>query len=204
MKSRLFDPKSPIAKTFVILFDVFTLSILWFLTSIFVFTTGLGYSGLFYAIDRSIFNDDEKTITNYIKSIRTNLKQGIIVDIIVLIILLSIMWSMYISYQMASSEVLMGKVIFAFGCVILFLFLGYISFLFSTLALYEYRTKDLFDTCFKLSIMHLPVTIVLALLLAVSIYICYHYWVCLFFIPALLVIIQLFLLKKVYRKHSDC
>ena len=202
MKSKLFDPKSLTAKTFVLLFDVFTLSILWFITSIFVFTTGLGYSGLFYAIDRSIFNDDEKTVTNYIKSIRTNLKQGIVIDIIVLIILLSIIWSMYISYQMAVGGVLMGKVIFAFGGVMLFLFLGYISFLFSTLALYEYKTKDLFDTCFKLSIMHLPVTILLALLLALSIYICYHYWVCLFFMPALLVIVQLFLLKKVYKKHS--
>ena len=204
MKSRLFDPKSFIAKTFVLLFDVFTLSVLWFITSIFVFTTGLGYSGLFYAIDRSIFHDDEKTITNYIQSIRTNLKQGIIVDIIVLIILLSIMWSMYISYQMASGGVLMGKVIFAFGCVILFLFLGYISFLFSTLGLYEYKTKDLFDTCFKLSIMHLPTTIILAFLLAAGIYICYHYWVCLFFIPALLVIVQSLLLKNIYKKHSAC
>lgn len=202
MKIDLFNPKSPISRIFVILFDIFTLSMFWFLTSIPVLTTGLAYTGVYYAVDRSIFNDDEKTATNFVKSVKENFKQGIIVDLIVLIILLFILWSMYISYQMASAGVLMGKVIFAFGVVILFLYLGFISYLFPTLALYKYSTKDLFDTCFKLSIMHLPTTILLALLLTFSLYISYHYWVCLLFIPALLAIIQHLLLTRVYKVHS--
>lgn len=202
MKFNIFDSKGPLAKTINIVFDVFALSICWFLCSILVLTTGLASTGLYYAIDRYVLDNDENCLKGFVKSIKMNLKQGIIVYLIVFIIGVLIAWSMWVSYQMMAIGDAMGRVVFFFGIVISILYIGYVSYLFPTLASYQYKTKELFSTCFKLAIMHLPTTIMFSLLLIAVAVLAYYFWITLFFMPAIVAIYQRFFLKRIYKKHT--
>ena len=96
----------------------------------------------------------------------------------------------------------MGKIIFGCQCVIVVLFIGYISYLFPTLASYEYTNKDLFNVCFKLSIMHLPVTLLFAFMIIGAGVFAYYFWISLFITPAIIAIVQSKILNKIYKKHS--
>ena len=196
MKEKIFNPKSPLALTINIIFDIFVLSILWFISSLPIFTTGLAYSGLYYAIG------DENPISVFINTIKKNYKQGILVDFIVLIILLLISWSMWISYQMMVAGDFIAMVIFILGAIVLVIFIGYITYLFPILAKYEYKTKELFEICLKLSIKHIFFTIIISISLLLIVYFVYHFWIALFFIPAIFALIHKSILEKILLKHS--
>ena len=197
MKEKIFNPKSNLSLTINIIFDVFVLSILWFLASLPLLTTGLAYSGLYYAIG------NENPIRVFVETIKKNYKQGILVDFIVLIIFLFIIWSMWISYQMMASGDFIAMVIFILGAIVLVIFTGYVTYLFPIFAKYEYTTKELFDICLRLSIKHIVTTILLSLSLILIIYFIYHFWIALFFMPAIYAIIHKAILEKVLVSHSN-
>ena len=201
--SQFFNADSFLSKTINLVFDVFALSICWFLCSIPILTTGLSCIGLYYAVDRYVLKGKANSITGgFVHSIKTNFKQGIVVYLIVFVVALMIVWSMWISHQMMVADVLMGKVIFGYGIIIAILYIGYVSYLFPTLASYKYTNKELFSVCFKLSIMHLPITIFFAILIIGAGVLAYYFWISLFISPAIIAIIQSKILTKIYLKYS--
>ena len=103
-------------------------------------------------------------IEGFAKSIKQNYKIAIVADVILSLIVLFVLWSMWISYQMMSGGVLMGRVVFTFGIVILVFLVGYISFVFPTLASYKYGLKELLGISFKLTVVHLPIAILFSVL----------------------------------------
>lgn len=202
MGLKIFNPNNQLSKTINIIFDVFTLSICWFLCCIPLFTTGLSCTGLYYAIDHHTLNNDEHCIKGFVKSIKSNFKQGILVYLIVLVIGILIAWSMWISYQAMNAGLFMGKVTFVSGIVFSIYYIGYINYLFPTLANFSNKTSTLFSLCFKLSIIHLPTTLIMSLLVIMTAYMAYNFWIILFFMPAVIAIIQRCLLKRIYKKYS--
>ena len=201
--SNIFNANSSLSKTINLVFDVFALSICWFICSIPILTTGLSCTGLYYAVDRFVLKGKANSITKgFVNSIKTNVKQGILVYLIVLIVSLLIAWSMWISYQVMIGGVLMGRVIFTCGIIIAVLYIGYISYLFPTLATYKYTNKELFSVCFKLSIVHLPITLLFALLILGTAILAYYFWISLFITPTIIAIIQSKILTKIYKKYT--
>ena len=201
--SSLFNANSPLSKAINIVFDIFALSICWFICSIPVLTTGLSCTGLYYATDRFVLKGKANSISKgFVYSIKTNIKQGIIVYLIVLVVGLLIAWSTWISYQVMIAGALMGRVIFTCGLVIAIIYIGYVSYLFPTLASYKYTNKELFSVCFKLSIMHLPITILFSALVIFSAILAYYFWITLFITPTLISIIQSKILNKIYLKYT--
>ena len=97
----------------------------------------------------------------------------------------------------------LGRVLFFAGLIVLFLFMGYVSYVFPTLASYEYKTKDLLSICFKLSIAHLPLTLLFALIYSLFILAVYYFWPVLFILPGLIGIVKAKLLNIVYDKHTN-
>ncbi len=201
--SQFFNADSTLSKIINLIFDVFALSICWFLCSIPILTMGLSCTGLYYAVDRYVLKGKANSISKgFIYSIKTNAKQGIVVYLIVFVIALLIAWSMWISYQVMLNGVFMGKIIFGFGIIIVILYIGYTSYLFPTLATYKYTNRELFIVCFKLSIMHLPITLLFAVLIIGSAIFAYYFWISLFISPAIIAIIQSKILTKIYLKYS--
>ena len=200
--NNLFHPNGILSKAFTLAFDVIGLSICWLICCIPLLTPGVASAGLYYAIDQYTLEKQEGALKGFVKYIKENYKQGILVYLIVLLIGLFILWSMWISYQMMIVGSLMGRVIFYFGGTVLFFYLGYLNYLFSVMATYSYATKDLFMVSLQLCIMHLPSTIILAVISILSILGIYYFWVLLFFWPALYTIIQRNILVKIFAKHQ--
>ena len=201
MKS-FFNPDNELWRGVSYAFDVFVLCICFVLTSSLVFTLGLGLCALYYSVDKYLVERKAMPIEGFAKSIKQNYKIAIVADVILSLIVLFVLWSMWISYQMMSGGVLMGRVVFTFGIVILVFLVGYISFVFPTLASYKYGLKELLGISFKLTVVHLPIAILFSVLYLLVILCAYYFWPSLFFTPVLVVLVQRRFLNSIYSKHT--
>lgn len=201
MKS-FFNPDNELWRGVSYAFDVFVLCICFVLTSSLVFTLGLGICALYYSVDKYLVERKALPIEGFAKSIKQNYKIAIVADVILSLIVLFVLWSMWISYQMMSGGVLMGRVVFTFGIVILVFLVGYISFVFPTLASYKYGLKELLGISFKLTVVHLPIAILFSVLYLLVILCAYYFWPSLFFTPVLVVLVQRKFLNSIYSKHT--
>ena len=201
MKS-FFNPDNELWRGVSYAFDVFVLCICFVLTSSLVFTLGLGLCALYYSVDKYLVERKALPIEGFAKSIKQNYKIAIVADVILSLIVLFVLWSMWISYQMMSGGVLMGRVVFTFGIVILVFLVGYISFVFPTLASYKYGLKELLGISFKLTVVHLPIAILFSVLYLLVILCAYYFWPSLFFTPVLVVRVQRRFLNSIYSKHT--
>ena len=201
MKS-FFNPDNELWRGVSYAFDVFVLCICFVLTSSLVFTLGLGLCALYYSVDKYLVERKALPIEGFAKSIKQNYKIAIVADVILSLIVLFVLWSMWISYQMMSGGVLMGRVVFTFGIVILVFLVGYISFVFPTLASYKYGLKELLVISFKLTVVHLPIAILFSVLYLLVILCAYYFWPSLFFTPVLVVLVQRRFLNSIYSKHT--
>ena len=201
MKS-FFNPDNELWRGVSYAFDVFVLCICFVLTSSLVFTLGLGLCALYYSVDKYLVERKALPIEGFAKSIKQNYKIAIVADVILLLIVLFVLWSMWISYQMMSGGVLMGRVVFTFGIVILVFLVGYISFVFPTLASYKYGLKELLGISFKLTVVHLPIAILFSVLYLLVILCAYYFWPSLFFTPVLVALVQRRFLNSIYSKHT--
>lgn len=201
MKS-FFNPDNELWRGVSYAFDVFVLCICFVLTSSLVFTLGLGLCALYYSVDKYLMERKALPIEGFAKSIKQNYKIAIVADVILSLIVLFVLWSMWISYQMMSGGVLMGRVVFTFGIVILVFLVGYISFVFPTLASYKYGLKELLGISFKLTVVHLPIAILFSVLYLLVILCAYYFWPSLFFTPVLVVLVQRRFLNSIYSKHT--
>ena len=201
MKS-VFNPDNELWRGVSYAFDVFVLCICFVLTSSLVFTLGLGLCALYYSVDKYLVERKALPIEGFAKSIKQNYKIAIVADVILSLIVLFVLWSMWISYQMMSGGVLMGRVVFTFGIVILVFLVGYISFVFPTLASYKYGLKELLGISFKLTVVHLPIAILFSVLYLLVILCAYYFWPSLFFTPVLVVLVQRRFLNSIYSKHT--
>ena len=201
MKS-FFNPDNELWRGVSYAFDVFVLCICFVLTSSLVFTLGLGLCALYYSVDKYLAERKALPIEGFAKSIKQNYKIAIVADVILSLIVLFVLWSMWISYQMMSGGVLMGRVVFTFGIVILVFLVGYISFVFPTLASYKYGLKELLGISFKLTVVHLQIAILFSVLYLLVILCAYYFWPSLFFTPVLVVLVQRRFLNSIYFKHT--
>lgn len=201
MKS-FFNPDNELWRGVSYAFDVFVLCICFVLTSSLVFTLGLGLCALYYSVDKYLVERKALPVEGFAKSIKQNYKIAIVADVILSLIVLFVLWSMWISYQMMSGGVLMGRVVFTFGIVILVFLVGYISFVFPTLASYKYGLKELLGISFKLTVVHLPIAILFSVLYLLVIICAYYFWPSLFFTPVLVVLVQRRFLNSIYSKHT--
>ena len=201
MKS-FFNPDNELWRGVSYAFDVFVLCICFVLTSSLVFTLGLGLCALYYSVDKYLVERKALPIEGFAKSIKQNYKIAIVADVILSLIVLFVLWSMWISYHMMSGGVLMGRVVFTFGIVILVFLVGYISFVFPTLASYKYGLKELLGISFKLTVVHLPIAILFSVLYLLVILCAYYFWPSLFFTPVLVVLVQRRFLNSIYSKHT--
>lgn len=197
-----FNPDNELWRGVSYAFDIFVLCICFVLTSSLVFTLGLGICALYYSVDKYLAERKTLPIEGFAKSIKQNYKIAILAEIILAVIVLFVVWSMWISYQMMSGGVLMGRVVFTFGIVILVFLVGYISFVFPTLASYKYGLKELLGISFKLTVVHLPIAILFSVLYLLVILCAYYFWPSLFFTPVLVVLVQRRFLNSIYSKHT--
>ena len=165
----LFNIDSPLVRFLEKLANIMILNWLMLIFCIPIVTIGPAITAVYWVTLKMVRNEEGGIIHDFIHSFRVNLKQGMVVGLIVIgigaLLGLEIYW-MYQTSRMggAFDQVILGLVIF-----LAVLFLMMVNYVWALLAKFNNSTRQLFRTARALAIRHLIASVVMAFIAAVPV-----------------------------------
>ena len=196
----IFSYNGPVMTFLSRLWDCVWLSILFLLCSIPVFTVGLSYGALYYAVNKSMRHERDYVTASFFHGIRANWRQTLPGSVLAVLLTLVFVMDIWIlrSFQAAGSLIGSAYVLFV---VFIILLLGYCIWTFA----YMVRFEDPFRRVLKLSLFlmvrHLGATALSLLVVALGAFACYIIPIGLVFLPALTVWLLTAILERVFRQY---
>jgi len=152
--------------------DLIILNLLCIVCCIPVVTIGPSIAAMFYVTLKMVRNEESYIVRGFFKSFKQNLKQGIVINLIMLVAALLLYFDISIC---RSTPGTIGKVLMVLFMMILVVYLMIFLYLYPVLAKFYNTIKHTFRNAFLMSIRHLPYTVLMALITAAP--------VAIFFIP---------------------
>lgn len=141
--------------------DLMILNILWLLCSLPLVTMGASTAALYYATLKMARNEDSYPARMFLHSFRQNLRQGICLTLIFLVLGALLFVDIRVCLSMNNQ---MGKLLTAVFFLLTCLFGMTLSYTFPVLAQFENSLKAILKNALLMSICHLPLTVVIVAL----------------------------------------
>ena len=200
MFRKFLNPDNALMITMSQITDCVFLSLFWLLGCFPVVTAGTSTAALYDAVWRGFRKGDKHCWQRFFHSYRQNLKSGILPTVVFLAVAAVLAWT---GVQLWNSAVY-GEVswaVFAGAAFIMVVLLGGGSILFPMLSRFENPTAILFSNTFRLGLAHLPRTVGLGMVNAVTVFLCVRYIFPLFFLPALASLISTLFIEPMFRPY---
>lgn len=153
--------------------DLIILNLLCIVCCIPVVTIGPSIAAMFYVTLKMVRNEESYIVRGFFKSFKQNLKQGIVINLIMLVAALLLYFDISIC---RSTPGTIGKVLMVLFMMILVVYLMIFLYIYPVLAKFYNTIKNTFINAFLMSIRHLPYTALMILVTAAPVLV--------FFIPS--------------------
>lgn len=180
--------------------DLFLLSVFWLFCSIPVVTIGPSTAALYNTVTRCIRGNERNSWVMFFRTFRDNLKVGVLTTLVILPAGVLLVFLQGLLYQTAVVGQA-GYVLYVAYQIFLLLPLGALCYVFPVLSRFTFRTGGLLLNCSKLAMAHLPSTVGMGLLLALSIWICSYIPVLAAVLPAVLALFHSLPLERIFRPY---
>ncbi len=168
---KFFDLDSPLMRFLSKIADLFILNFLFLLCSIPIVTIGASTIALYTVTLKSVRNEESYIVRNFFVAFRKNLKIGLITWIIVLFFGAILFFDFqFLPFVPAPFRTILHVLTLS----ILFLYAIVILYLFPYIARFENTIVGSFKNAFLLAIVHLPSTILLAVIFGFTVYATLH------------------------------
>lgn len=176
------------------------LSVFWFFCSIPVVTIGAASTALYDAAVHGIRRDEAGAYVRFFRTFRRELKTAVPAAIVWGVPLAALVWGgQYIGTAVQDpAPVLAATAVFV---LLLVFILGTVSWLFPLLSRFEFSFRDLNRTARQFFIVHLPSSVLLAVLLAVSAWACFRFMFPVCFLPCVEALLASLLVERAFEKH---
>lgn len=182
--------------------DCICLSIIWFFLCIPIVTAGAATTALYYTVNKVIRNNRSYIGREFWHSFKTNFKQSTIVWLILLLVYVIMGLDCYIMYQYAVAGVSYGKMYIIFVVLMAFAAMWSI-YLFPYIARFENTTKAIMKNAALIAIANFLKTLLLFVILVVAVLIVYLFMPAIFIIPAGYMLLDNFILEKIFLKYMS-
>ena len=170
MLNKVFNVQNPFWQFMSVIFDLFLLNIMWLISCIPLITIGPATTAAFYTLIQRERKEDTSLWKDYVHSFKTNLRQGMLIGI--LVTLLGAFLALDIYMCRISGHGIYTFFMFFFG--IIFIFWAITSlYIFPILAKFERKTKDIFIWAFTLSIKNITSTFTMMLVIVAGLWMCH-------------------------------
>ena len=143
--------------------DLIILNLLCLVCCIPIVTIGPSVSAMFYVTLKMVRNEESYIVRGFFKSFKQNLKQGIIINLIMLAAGVLLAIDISICRGTAGS---LGKVLIVIFMMILVIYLMLFMYIYPVLAKFYNTIRNTFINAFLMSIRHLPYTVLMILISA--------------------------------------
>lgn len=163
MFKTIVNPYNPVMQFITKLVYSVWLNILWFICCIPIVTIGPSTAALFYCCQHMVEDTDSHITVGFFKSFRTNLKQGLVIGLIMTIIGCALCVDGYALYHLYAKSLFLTIItaLFIVTCIVYVMIAMYI---YPLLAHFENTTFAMFKNAFLLSVRYLICSIFMALI----------------------------------------
>ena len=198
MFQKIFNPDNALMITFAQIGDCVFLSLFWVLCCFPVLTMGAATTAMYDAVVHTFLRGDKYSWHRFLKTFRVHLRPALAPTAVFLPVFALWGWGMIQIWNRA----VWGQIswmAFSVGAFVGVLVLGILSVMFPLLSRFETGTAQLFSNTVRLGLAHLPRTLALAMVNAVTIFLCVRYVFPLFFLPALASLICTLFLEPMFK-----
>lgn len=143
--------------------DLTILNFLCILCCLPIVTAGASLTAMFYMTMKIVRNEDTYIVKGFFHSFKQNLKQGIIIHLIMIVIGIFLSVDIAFTYQIRSTGTLYTVLFYFFVVLAIVFFMVYI-YIYPLLAKFYNPTKYIFRNALLMSIRHFPYTTMMAAL----------------------------------------
>lgn len=200
MFQKLLNPENPLMITMTQVTDCIFLSLFWLLGCIPVLTMGASFAALYDAAFRGYRQGEKHTWHRFFRVFRRNLKPGLLPSVV----FAGVFWAAARGMIFLWNGAVLGQLpwmLFSAGAVVGVLLLGILSVLFPVLSRFENSFLGLLKNTVFLSLSKLPFTLALGAINAVGLYLCLRFIFPIFFLPALLALIDSLLIEPMFKPY---
>jgi len=200
MFQKLLNPENPLMITMTQVTDCIFLSLFWLLGCIPVLTMGASFAALYDAAFRGYRQGEKHTWHRFFRVFRRNLKPGLLPSVV----FAGVFWAAARGMIFLWNGAVLGQLpwmLFSAGAVVGILLLGILSVLFPMLSRFENSFLGLLKNTVFLSLSKLPFTLALGAINAVGLYLCLRFIFPIFFLPALLALIDSLLIEPMFKPY---
>lgn len=175
----LFNLDNPVWRFIGKLVDVALLNLLWIICCIPIVTIGPATTAMYYVTLKLVRDEEGYIVRSFFHSFKQNLKQGMIIGIIMTLLAIFFVCDIYFYYQLKSTP---GTFLMVFFFGIFLVYLLTLTYVFPILSRFDNSVKNTFINAFFMAIKHLPKSI-LMLITTVAILV-----ITVFFFPPLILL----------------
>ena len=150
--------------------DLIILNLLCILCCLPIVTAGASITAMFYVTLKMVRNEEAYIAKSFFKSFKQNLKQSIIINLIMLVTGALLYFDLTIAKSMSG---LPGKELSVIFMMILLLYVMVFIYIYPVLAKFYNTIKNTFINAFLMAIRHLPYTLLMLLITALPVAILY-------------------------------
>jgi uncharacterized membrane protein YesL len=197
-----FNTDSPIFSILSKVSDMLFISITFIFLCIPIVTIGPASTALYYTIVKVIRRERGYIFREFFKSFKMNFKRGAIVGIIFTLIFFVLTFDLLYAYGLtvdpnsSKGSLLLG----VFGGVT-FLVASLSIYIFPILSRFDMTVRQLIKAAAYMSMRHIPFTIIMLLVNALSLVLIYFFIPFIFIAPATIVLVNSFLMERVLKKY---
>ncbi len=162
----LFSTDSPIVRFLEKLANVMILNWLMLICCIPIVTIGPAITAVYWVTLKMVRNEEGGIIHDFFHSFRVNLKQGIVVGLIILGISVFFVFDFYYIYQLSQAGGLFDRFIFVVLIFFAAVFIMVVNYVWAILAKFNNTTKQLFKTSFAVAVRHILASFVMGVISA--------------------------------------
>lgn len=182
--------------------DCMILSILWCVCSIPIITVGASTAALYYAVNKSIRYNRGYAYKEFFSAFKSNFKQGTIVWLINLGLLLFGAYDCYILYQLR--ETISGaKIIMVIIVALLIFLVMWMTYVYPYMARFALPTKALMKNCVILALAHFLRSLLLVVLFVAAVVASLAVPMAGIFVPVIYMVIANRIVERVFRKYMS-
>lgn len=182
--------------------DSVYVSLLWLVCCIPVFTIGASTSALYYTAHKSIRGGREYVGRSFFQAFKGNFKQATLSWLVYLLIVFVLSFDLNFMRQMLAAGSSMGVLYYVFLVAIVFV-VGWGCYLFPYVARFENTVKATLKNAVLLEIRHLPWSLLLIVIFAVSVFLTWLIWPLVFLLPCMMCLLFDLILERIFRRYMS-
>lgn len=199
--SSFFNLENPVFEILSKIFDMLLISVVYILLCIPIITAGPASTALYYAMVKVIRRDRGYIFREFFRSFKLNFKRGAIVGILLLITLAILAFDIRYAWALTEPDSNKGSILLGVFIGIAFMVVSYGVYVFPILSRFDMTVKQLIKAAIFMSMRHIYFTVLMIAVYAAAAVIIYYFFPFIFIAPAVTVLVNSFMMEKIFKKY---